>query len=93
MATETGVLHNSRSRIVTPLAGNDGAAHVHFQSHQTEGCSMLRWALVFFVVALVAAVLGFTGIALASAEIAKVLFYLFFILFVLSLLGHVARRP
>ena len=30
---------------------------------------MLRWALVFFVVALVAAVLGFTGIALAAAEI------------------------
>jgi len=54
---------------------------------------MLRWSLAFFVVALGAAVLGFTGIALASAEIAKVLFYVFFILFVLSLLGHVARRP
>jgi uncharacterized membrane protein YtjA (UPF0391 family) len=54
---------------------------------------MLRWALLFFVVALVAAVLGFTGIALASAGIAKVLFYVFVILFVLSLLGHVARRP
>jgi len=54
---------------------------------------MLRWALGFFVVALVAAVLGFTGIGLASAEIAKLLFYVFFILFVLSLLGHVARRP
>jgi uncharacterized membrane protein YtjA (UPF0391 family) len=54
---------------------------------------MLRWALISFVVALLAAVLGFTGIALASAGIAKVLFYVFFILFVLSLLGHVARRP
>ena len=54
---------------------------------------MLRWALLCFVVALVAAVLGFTGIALASAEIAKVLFYVFFILFAFSLLGHVARRP
>jgi uncharacterized membrane protein YtjA (UPF0391 family) len=53
---------------------------------------MLRWALLFFVVALVAAVLGFTGIALASAGIAKALFYVFVILFVLSLLGHVARR-
>ena len=30
MATETGVLHNSRSRVVTPLTGNDGARHVHF---------------------------------------------------------------
>jgi uncharacterized membrane protein YtjA (UPF0391 family) len=54
---------------------------------------MLRWALFFFVVALIAGVLGFTGIALASAGIAKVLFYVFVILFVLSLLGHVARRP
>jgi uncharacterized membrane protein YtjA (UPF0391 family) len=54
---------------------------------------MLRWALVFFVVALVAAVLGFTGIALAAAGVGKVLFYVFVILFVLSLLGHAARRP
>ena len=54
---------------------------------------MLRWALSFFVVALVAAVLGFTGIALAAAGVAKVLFYIFLILFALSLLGHVARRP
>ena len=54
---------------------------------------MLRWALIFFVVALLAAVLGFTGIALAAAGIAKILFYVFVILFALSLLRHVARRP
>jgi uncharacterized membrane protein YtjA (UPF0391 family) len=59
----------------------------------TEVSSMLRWALIFFVVALMAAVLGFTGIALAAAGVAKILFYIFVILFVLSLLGHVARRP
>jgi len=35
---------------------------------------MLRWALIFFVVALMAAVLGFTGIALAAAGVAKILF-------------------
>ena len=54
---------------------------------------MLRWAMSFFVVALLAAVFGFTGIALAAAGIAKILFYIFVILFALSLLGHVARRP
>jgi uncharacterized membrane protein YtjA (UPF0391 family) len=59
----------------------------------TEDSFMLRWALIFFVVALMAAVLGFTGIALAAAGVAKILFYIFVILFVLSLLGHVARRP
>ena len=60
---------------------------------EMEDSVMLRWALIFFVVALMAAVLGFTGIALAAAGVAKILFYIFVILFVLSLLGHVARRP
>ena len=53
---------------------------------------MLRWALIFFVVALLAAVLGFTGIAVAAAGVAKVLFYLFVVLFLITLLSHVARR-
>jgi uncharacterized membrane protein YtjA (UPF0391 family) len=53
---------------------------------------MLRWALGFFVIALIAALLGFTGIAVASAGIAKILFFIFLILFVVSLLGHLFRR-
>jgi uncharacterized membrane protein YtjA (UPF0391 family) len=52
------------------------------------GKLMLRWALIFFVVALIAAILGFSGIAVASAGIAKVLFYVFLVLFVVSLLSH-----
>jgi len=53
---------------------------------------MLRWSLGFFIVALVAAIFGFAGIALAAAGIAKVLFFIFVILFLASLLGHIARR-
>lgn len=53
---------------------------------------MLRWALGFFIVALIAALLGFTGIAVAAAGIAKVLFYLFLILFLLTFVGHLLRR-
>jgi len=53
---------------------------------------MLRWALGFFVIALVAALLGFTGLAVASAGIAKIIFFIFLILFVVSLLGHLFRR-
>jgi uncharacterized membrane protein YtjA (UPF0391 family) len=53
---------------------------------------MLRWALGFFIVALVAALLGFGGIAVAAAGIAKIIFYLFLILFLLALLGHLVRR-
>jgi uncharacterized membrane protein YtjA (UPF0391 family) len=56
------------------------------------GFAMLRWALIFFIVALLAAVLGFTGIAAAAAGVAKVLFFLFVVLFLITLLGHVARR-
>ena len=53
---------------------------------------MLRMAIAFFVIALIAAVLGFSGIALATAGIAKILFYLFLILFLVTLVGHLLRR-
>ena len=53
---------------------------------------MLRYALGFFIVALIAAVFGFTGIALAAAGIAKLLFFVFVILFILSLLAGIVRR-
>ena len=53
---------------------------------------MLRWALGFFIVALIAALLGFTGIPVAAAGIAKILFYLFLILFLVTLMGHLLRR-
>jgi uncharacterized membrane protein YtjA (UPF0391 family) len=53
---------------------------------------MLRWALTFFIVALVAALLGFTSVALAAAGIAKILFYLFLILFLVTMAGHLFRR-
>lgn len=41
---------------------------------------MLRWALIFFVISLVAGALGFTGIASGARRIAKVLFGLFLVL-------------
>ncbi|MBY0568254.1 MAG: DUF1328 domain-containing protein [Hyphomonadaceae bacterium] len=53
---------------------------------------MLSWALIFFVVAIIAAVFGFGGIASASAGIAQVLFFLFLVLFVVSLIMGMARR-
>ena len=53
---------------------------------------MLYYALTFFIVALIAAVLGFGGIAIAAAGIAKILFFVFLILFLVSLVGHAVRR-
>ena len=53
---------------------------------------MLSWAITFFVLALVAAIFGFTGIAVGAAEIAKFLFFVFLVLFVVSLVAGLIRR-
>lgn len=53
---------------------------------------MLRAALLFFVVALVAALFGFGGIAAGATAIAQILFWVFVVLFVLSLIGSAFRR-
>ena len=45
---------------------------------------MLRWAIIFFVVALIAAFFGFSGVAGESAGIAKILFFGFLIVAALS---------
>lgn len=47
---------------------------------------MLRWAVIFLVIALVAALFGWGGIADAAAGIAQVLFFIFLVLFVLALI-------
>ncbi|MGU3492454.1 DUF1328 domain-containing protein [Xanthobacteraceae bacterium A53D] len=53
---------------------------------------MLSWALTFLVVALIAAVLGFTTIAGTAIEIAKIIFFVAIILFLISaVLGFVRR--
>ncbi len=52
---------------------------------------MLGWALTFLVVALIAAVLGFTTIAGSAIAIAKILFFVFLILFAVSLVMHLVR--
>lgn len=53
---------------------------------------MLRWAITFFVIALVAAVLGFGDIAGATSGIATLLFYVFIVLFVIGLILHLVRK-
>src|SRR5882757_1148764 len=50
--------------------------------------TILKWALIFFLVSIVAGVLGFTGISAASADVARFLFYVFVVIFlVLLILG------
>jgi uncharacterized membrane protein YtjA (UPF0391 family) len=52
---------------------------------------MLYWALVFLVVALIAAVFGFGGIASASVGIAQILFFVFIVLFAIALIARAMR--
>ncbi len=53
---------------------------------------MLNWAILFLIVALVAAVLGFGGIAGTAIGIAKIIFVVAIILFLISAVMHVIRR-
>jgi uncharacterized membrane protein YtjA (UPF0391 family) len=46
---------------------------------------MLKWALIFLVISLVAGALGFTGISAGAGRIAKILFGIFLLIFVIFL--------
>src|SRR5215813_47021 len=53
---------------------------------------LLHYAIVFLVVALVAAAVGFGGVAGVAMEGARLLFWVFIVLFVLSLVASLIRR-
>ena len=88
------VLHlctrRSDARIVAPavhfsLSVNATAARLPGPGPSKEK-HMLKWALIFAVIALVAGLFGFTGIAAGAAGIAKILLVVFLVLFVAVLL-------
>ena len=58
-----------------------------------KGCKMIRWAVIFLIIGLVAGLLGFTGIAGAAVGIAKILFFVGIALFVIMLvLGYTVLK-
>jgi uncharacterized membrane protein YtjA (UPF0391 family) len=57
-----------------------------------KGDGMLYWASVFLVIAIVAAVFGFVGVATAAAGVAKLLFYIFLVMFVLTLIMGLMKK-
>jgi uncharacterized membrane protein YtjA (UPF0391 family) len=63
-------------------------SHVQFKFK-----TMLRWTVIFLIVAIVAAIFGFGGIAAGAASIAKFIFFLFLVLFVISLFSGAFKRP
>jgi uncharacterized membrane protein YtjA (UPF0391 family) len=52
---------------------------------------MLRWAVIFFIIAIVAALFGFGNIAAGATDIAKILFFLFLLLFLVSLIMSLVK--
>lgn len=52
---------------------------------------MLGWALTFLAIALIAAVLGFGGVAAVSVEIAQIIFAVFIVLFLIAAIMHAFR--
>jgi uncharacterized membrane protein YtjA (UPF0391 family) len=52
---------------------------------------MLGWAIAFLIIAVIAAIFGFGGIAAAATDIAMILFWVFVILFVVFLIAGLVR--
>ena len=52
---------------------------------------MLGWALTFFIIAVIAGIFGFGGVATASMGAAQILFYIFLALFLISLIVGLVR--
>jgi uncharacterized membrane protein YtjA (UPF0391 family) len=60
-------------------------------SKQKEDRVMLGWVVTFLIVALIAGILGFGGVAGASIEIAKIIFFIAVVLFLISAVVGLAR--
>lgn len=57
------------------------------------GDYMLRYAILFLIIALITGFLGFGGLAFAAAGLAKILFGIFLLLFIVGVIAHLARVP
>ena len=62
-------------------------------SEWSEEAIMLAWAIVFFIIALIAGLFGFEFIETGAANIALILFFVFLVLFLISLIAGYRRRP
>jgi uncharacterized membrane protein YtjA (UPF0391 family) len=66
-----GRLRAGKTKPILPIRGN-------------RGIGMLTWAFVFLIVAIIAGLLGFGGVASTATGIAKVLFFLFLVIFLVT---------
>jgi uncharacterized membrane protein YtjA (UPF0391 family) len=64
----------------------------HYPLSAERRSIMLYWAAVFFIIALIAGLFGFGGIAAGAVEIAKILFFIFIVVFLVTLVLGLFRR-
>jgi uncharacterized membrane protein YtjA (UPF0391 family) len=76
-----------RLPIISAIARCRSVAHVE----RTEDRIMLGWVVTFLIVALIAGILGFGGVAGASIEIAKIIFFIAVVLFLVSAVFGLVR--
>jgi uncharacterized membrane protein YtjA (UPF0391 family) len=58
---------------------------------ENQPISMLRWIITFLVVAIIAGLFGFTGVAGAATDIARILFYIFLVLLLVAVVAGLFR--
>lgn len=71
---------------------NSGVARAGSARTGNREVIMLHYAVIFFIVAIIAAVFGFTGIATGAAGIAKILFVLFLVGAAVAIVLGLAKR-
>ena len=92
MVQNAGNLLRRRDLQWTPSAPTLSSAPLPAQAALTKELSMLHYAVVFLVIALIAAVFGFGGIAAGAVGIAKILFFVFVIMAVVTFVISLVKR-
>jgi uncharacterized membrane protein YtjA (UPF0391 family) len=82
-----------RCRFLNWVVVESGAIDASREQARSKEFAMLGWAVTFLIIALIAAVLGFGGIAGFAVELAKIVFVVAIVLFVISaIFGFVRGR-
>lgn len=72
-------------------AFREASRRLEFYTERRLG--MLRWALIFFLLAIIASIFGFAGLSADFVGVARILFFVFIVLFIISLIfGARGRR-
>jgi uncharacterized membrane protein YtjA (UPF0391 family) len=69
---------------VSLLPSGNSLTHIELLQRNSGRSMMIRWSILFLIVAIIAALLGFTNVAGTAVEAAQILFFVFLVIFVVS---------